>query len=454
MPGIGRDTLLGLVRGWPIAKPKSAAIPGAAGQIVDFRAVSVSSRQEAERTLGVDVSAKARYGMFSGGASVSYLDSVSISESCYNFWLIVRVTNAWQTLIDPQLKPEARAMLDTGQVIDFTKMYGDAFVSSIGTGGLLIASYSFRLRSEEKVQDIRAKVEAEANLGPGGFEVAASFRNTVSNLSENRETRTDIHSEGGDPTAIGEGKKETTLSADRLFQIATDFPAAIAKGWARLYQVQVSDYDVLHAQGTAARLKHEHARDTLQIALEHRAVAFEKYDAWRWAGENIDLFPHIKAATIEEQEAAWADAVDEYTAIAVDIAESARDGYSAEEIRGKLGQIEEVDEPDLPLPRPRYRAGRGPGKKVNPRLLRALRSRDLRREKFMQEVQELARLEAKYRSGERMHDQERDRLHRLRAQHADWLARTRTGKQVQNPRNGGRTTTPKPVTSGKPIRRG
>ena len=99
-----------------------------------------------------------------GGASGSYIDSDKFKESNINFFVQVKVTN--QTIMAEDVTKFQPIPGVTG-ASDFTKVFGDCYISGFVEGGELDAIISIKTKSQDSDNDIQAALEA--NFGKGGI---------------------------------------------------------------------------------------------------------------------------------------------------------------------------------------------------------------------------------------------------------------------------------------------
>jgi hypothetical protein len=193
--GRGVDTVRGGFRGQcvqqtPVQEVNDGHSSG--GASVDFEATVVETSTSLARALGLDVSASYRWGFGSVSASFSYATSSEFNSR--DVFVVVRtsVTNSTRALSQPALTPEAAALYarDPEQ---FVRTCGDEFVTTITSGGELLAVLRIRSSSSVDRESIRAALRGNYM----GFNAAADLQSSLSSLQSSHETSTRTIRSGG-----------------------------------------------------------------------------------------------------------------------------------------------------------------------------------------------------------------------------------------------------------------
>ena len=152
-----------------------------------------------------------------GSASASFIDTNKFKESDINYLIQVKVTN--QRLVAPDLTefvPIAN-LPDS----EFTRIYGDSFISGFTVGGEFSALVSIKLKDRSKAREIRGQLKLALEFPPisvsGKGQVEAT--NTASTIDG--ETTINVSWRGG-----GDIKDESIVrwTLDNLRTVAMEFP--------------------------------------------------------------------------------------------------------------------------------------------------------------------------------------------------------------------------------------
>lgn len=92
-----------------------------------------------------------------GGASATFINSSKFMESDINYYIQVKVTN--QQLAPPDLTEFCPISGVTPA--DFTRVYGDSFISGFIEGGEFNALVSIKLKDRFTAKDIRGRLKAQ-----------------------------------------------------------------------------------------------------------------------------------------------------------------------------------------------------------------------------------------------------------------------------------------------------
>ncbi|MBN8613206.1 MAG: hypothetical protein J0L92_21620 [Deltaproteobacteria bacterium] len=159
---------------------------------MEFEATVVENSTSLAQSLGLDVSASYRWGFGSVSASFSYATSSEFNSR--DVFVVVRtsITNSTRALSQPALTPEAIALY-TRDAPQFTRTCGDEFVTTITSGGELVAVLRIRSSSSADRESIRAALRGNYM----GFNAAADLQTSLASLQSSHETSTRIVRSGG-----------------------------------------------------------------------------------------------------------------------------------------------------------------------------------------------------------------------------------------------------------------
>jgi hypothetical protein len=220
-----------------------AATANITGQTSTLSFSSSMDTGELAKSLGVDVSIKGGFGMFSANAAASYLKEHSETSTDMQIQFYETISNK----VDLNYNMESQLLLSlAGQAIyqdgtnDNFRLYcGDTLVTSYDQGALLIMTATLHFTSAKDKEAFKASAGGE-------FGSYAAFEASVSNDASTSHTNATItisaFQEGGDPTQLSKvlAGVTTSCTADDTTgctsgmnaigaYAATDFPSQFTK---------------------------------------------------------------------------------------------------------------------------------------------------------------------------------------------------------------------------------
>ncbi len=161
--GVGADLASGSPMNSPVLS-EATPVDQASGATIDIQIQRITSTEELERALGVDV--EASYGCGSFGPSVSARFSFAKNSKVQTSSLFMTVTANVQleflSIDTPHLTDKAAAVL--GDPALFEARYGNMFVRGIGRGGLFVGVLKIDTGSSEESMNISAELEGSYGL--------------------------------------------------------------------------------------------------------------------------------------------------------------------------------------------------------------------------------------------------------------------------------------------------
>ena len=152
-----------------------------------------------------------------GGASASFIDSNKFKESDINYYIQVKVTN--QKLLAPDLTEFCP--IDGVSPAEFTRVYGDSFISGFIEGGEFNALVSIKLKDRSTAKDISGQLKIQLDFKAGSVDGEAQGGMKKENKSIEGETTISVSWTGGGDIKNGE-VKDWTL--ETLKAVALEFP--------------------------------------------------------------------------------------------------------------------------------------------------------------------------------------------------------------------------------------
>lgn len=209
--------------GTPLIVEKSGEDPLTDGQKVDNSFELVTTQESLMTALGIDVSVDARYGLFSGGAKMSFAENHAVNS--FSSYLVARclVQNATRYGQGFRLTPEAKALLDSQRLADFQTAYGDMFVRSLKTGGEFYAIVRVTSTSSQDQQSVSASLQAEYN----GLAASGSFSAAFKDSTERTHGETSVTVWTSQAGGQGDQASYTGQEAAQVIARMKEFPGIV-----------------------------------------------------------------------------------------------------------------------------------------------------------------------------------------------------------------------------------
>ncbi|KAI0340777.1 hypothetical protein BDW22DRAFT_1359593 [Trametopsis cervina] len=195
---------------------------GNIAQEVSWTAKFVDRLSEVTDSLNIGGSLQIKCDAIGGGgnASASFVDTNKFKESDINYLIQVRVTN--QRLVCPDLTEFD--LIENLPESEFSRVYGDTFISGFTYGGEFNALVSIKLADHTTAKDIRGKLQIDMNMKAA--EISGSGEGAKTNALSKIDAETTIAVSwrgGGDIKS----KDVTDWTLDTLKQVAIAFPERI-----------------------------------------------------------------------------------------------------------------------------------------------------------------------------------------------------------------------------------
>lgn len=214
--------------------------PSADGQVVRTSFNSVSTQDSLMESLGISVSADARYGLFSGGAKFDFAQSHAVNSFSSFVVGLCEVHNATRHGHEFQLTPNAQALVTAGNMKDFKTAFGDMFVRSLKTGGEFYVVAQITSVSEEQQSKMAASLHAECNGLVGGGSFQAAFNTAMEKTNGRCEVTVFMSQAGG----IGAQTSFTGPDTAKILERLSTFPQS-AHDHPVGYEVEIATYDTI-----------------------------------------------------------------------------------------------------------------------------------------------------------------------------------------------------------------
>jgi hypothetical protein len=161
------------------------ANPESISQSVSYSTRLVDKISQVMSAMNISAAASLKAASGGGGLSGSYVDSDKFKESDVNFFCQVKVTNHIIMAKD-LLKFNDMASWRSNNASEFTRIYGDSYISGFIEGGELNAVISIKSQDKSKIMDIKAQLEGSFGKG-----MSVSLQGAGGYSSENTDTSTE-----------------------------------------------------------------------------------------------------------------------------------------------------------------------------------------------------------------------------------------------------------------------
>ncbi|KAL2352368.1 hypothetical protein BJ546DRAFT_1064113 [Cryomyces antarcticus] len=194
------------------------------GQNVTFSTRSIDNVSDVMDALNISASTSIKYGTIHGNASAAFVNENKVLESQLNYVVSVKVNNEVKKA-DEQLMSfnPIKDMLPQ----DFTKIYGDCFISGFLEGGEFNAVISIKVNDSSSLKKVKQAADFQLAVGATPVSVGAkeSFAKESSKILEGTEITISVNWIGG-----GEIKKpEAPWTLSTVVAIANAFPSMVAR---------------------------------------------------------------------------------------------------------------------------------------------------------------------------------------------------------------------------------
>ena len=226
--------------GTGLSVPNISEDPNVNGQIVRTFFSSVTTQESLMESLGVSVSADARYGLFSGGAKVDFAQSHSVNS--FSSCIVGRceVHNATRHGHGFRLTPEAEALVTAGRQKEFKTAFGDMFVRSLKTGGEFYVVARITSVSEQEQSKLAASLHAEYN----GLTASGSFKASFNAAMEKTNNRSEVTVFMSQAGGIGSQTSFTGTEAVKILERLSAFPQSVLEHPVG-YEAELATYDTI-----------------------------------------------------------------------------------------------------------------------------------------------------------------------------------------------------------------
>lgn len=221
-------------------EPKQRAVIGTLGketqqgQIGDFDLLTVTTEDDFNSALGIDVSVSGSTGLFEASAKFSMKKRCKVSSQATFFVIRLVSTNAYERLDDPRLSPDAQELLENQNFDRFRERFGDVFVGGQFSGVEFYGVVRIEAEQVERQLDIASSLSASYGLALKG-EANVNFSEGQS--SKNSRLEISVYQKGG--------RIEPVQSLEALTGLAKNVVNDGRNGLAYPFTVSVDPYNEL-----------------------------------------------------------------------------------------------------------------------------------------------------------------------------------------------------------------
>jgi hypothetical protein len=281
--GLGIDRVSGIAMNL-VVEPTQTDPERAPGAQQSFKVSRVSSTEDLQQSLGIDI--KASYGAASFGAGVSAQFSFATSSSVHKASLFLTITAtihfADESIGEVKLTQEAGSMIDNPQ--RFADRYGDMFLRARKRGGLFVGLLHVETFDETDASDIEGELQGSYGL----FSADAKMKFQSVMTKHNASVYCTVYAEGGPAIQIKDPTDPDGLleQANTWMREMHDHPDenAVPYEWTAA--------PVTIAEGPLApnSADLEHAQDVLQFCAQQRAELLDQLNLLNWWARHEDKY--------------------------------------------------------------------------------------------------------------------------------------------------------------------
>ncbi|SIO49732.1 hypothetical protein SAMN05443247_06532 [Bradyrhizobium erythrophlei] len=260
--GRGFDVLTGKPRADCVDRSIVEAHPDFGPNSVSFRSIRVENSAQLDKALGISAAASVNAGYFSGGASASFSNSLSVSSYSLSYVVKAVVSGKGSSIRDAKLKEQYRTLISGGNedsMRRFRTICGDGYISEFTMGGDFQAVVQIHTHTKSETESIAASVNASFSMASG----AASFSSSLKKAAQSNEVTVLSFQRGGSgPIAITPDDIATKASAlpASIKQTPTPTEAAIFSYVLLLEDPKLPLIDFAEREDVLARLSELSAR--------------------------------------------------------------------------------------------------------------------------------------------------------------------------------------------------
>lgn len=291
--GVGVDRLSGTAMN-RVVNPIPVPPLDAGGAIQSFDISRVSSTEDMQQKLGIDINAS--YGCASFGAGASARFSFAQDSQVHAESLFLAITSTLRfadlSISDCVLTSNAAQVIDRPDI--FTARYGDMFARACQRGGIFVGL----MRIETFDEHVATQIEGELKGSYGLFsaDMAAKFSTVTS--KHNANVYCSVYAEGGpviqihNPNEPGELLNLANTWISEMFRDPNQY--------ARPYQWTLAPTSIAEGPLPLNSADIEHAQDVLKFCARERSTLLDQVNQLTWWLRHQENYDWTGSATPEQ----------------------------------------------------------------------------------------------------------------------------------------------------------
>lgn len=273
--GLGVDRLSGEAMNLAV-KPTQTTSDNAGGKKWTFTLSKITSTEDLEKQLGIDVSASYGCACFGAGVSArfSFAEQSSVHKEALFMTITATVELADLSIGECILTDPAAQVTNNPEI--FKGRYGDTFLRSCKRGGIFVGVLRIEAQSEKDAENIESDLQGSYGL----FSAEASAKFNEVHTKYNASVYCTVYAEGGPPPNITDPNKPQQLLdyANTWLASFQSNPDASSVPW----QWTLSPMIIAEGPLPPNQVDIQHAQDVLVFCATQRSSMFDQINLVNW----------------------------------------------------------------------------------------------------------------------------------------------------------------------------
>lgn len=289
--GVGVDSVSGTAMDLVVTPTPSS--PTARGAIQSFDVSRISTTQDLQQSLGIDVNAS--YGAsFLAGVSARFAFAQKSQVHAASLFMTINATVhfADQSIVDCVLTQTASQHVDRPDI--FAGRYGDTFIRACQSGGLFVGL----MRVETFDETVATQIEGELKGTYGLFSADAQIKFSDVKRKYNVDVYCAVYAEGGPAIQI-----QDPSDPKELLTLANTWMAAMfadPNQYSRVYEWTLSPISIAEGPLPPNQVDIEHSHDVLVFCAQQRAMLLDQLNQLNWWLQHQGKYDWTGSATPEQ----------------------------------------------------------------------------------------------------------------------------------------------------------
>lgn len=234
-PGHGIDVLAGnLLQNIAVIGPLTP-ITIAQGQRITSQMVRIDDVTSLHKSLGINVSASGYYYGYSASAKMEFATECNINSHSTYLLVRIQVQNAFLSMDDPVLSPDALDLLTAHRADRFRERFGDVFIAGLNTGGEYFAIIEISGTNEKEKESLSIQVNAAYQGIVAAVELGTSIKKATESSHDHLEVKVFTYQVGGQDTQLD-------VTPEQIMAKAHNFAASVSGQFSVPYSVLPASY--------------------------------------------------------------------------------------------------------------------------------------------------------------------------------------------------------------------